>query len=560
MIKKLTFLGLGALMMSAMAVAAPGADANLRGFAKSAPAIKAEYQVKTEMPANRVVKPAVKTRAADMTALGDVIYSPEGVVRYYYKDELGIILNGNATEPFDLTDGSSMIIFGDNNEVYFQDIISIWYFGSFVKGTLDGSTVTIPLPQTVRYKEEQDLGWNLVVLQKNSTGTYQVCEDITSVSFNYDPDTYDLELVLPFSEDQEEYMLGYIYTDDGSFVGDGDFSMSYKYTTDVNTVPEDVVLEDYALRIDDWGYPVKVGRKDNKIYIRDMTETVSYGTVIGTVTGTLVTIEPNQYIGNFSFYGWIQTQGGYYSGNNFYVQPFTNINLILDPDTKELTWPSQDYILGFILLYDGSPVEFDALQNFRIYPHADWSGVPVNPSMLDTDDSQMATRKIYYFGFNIPCVTANDDLLNYYEYYFRVFVDGELYTFEPDASFNQYTGLQYPMTEVPFYAYNDYDLQMVNYTYRQVGLYDVNPTTLGVQAVYYNDGIMTESDIVTLNVKTGETTIEPSGVESIFSDEIVSEEYFDLNGRKVVKPGKGIYLKRATLSDGNVVSGKVMLK
>ena len=71
---------------------------------------------------------------------------------------------------------------------------------------------------------------------------------------------------------------------------------------------------------------------------------------------------------------------------------------------------------------------------------------------------------------------------------------------------------------------------------------------------------MTESDIITLDIDSGDVNETPSGVESIAGSKINSKVYYDMNGRQVVNPGNGIYILKTTLEDGNVKTKKVVIR
>lgn len=54
----------------------------------------------------------------------------------------------------------------------------------------------------------------------------------------------------------------------------------------------------------------------------------------------------------------------------------------------------------------------------------------------------------------------------------------------------------------------------------------------------------------------------PTGIKGTISDKenIVSSTYYDISGRKINEPGKGLYIQKAKLSDGSVKSTKVLVK
>ncbi|MDE6684395.1 MAG: hypothetical protein K2J94_04360, partial [Duncaniella sp.] len=66
-------------------------------------------------------------------------------------------------------------------------------------------------------------------------------------------------------------------------------------------------------------------------------------------------------------------------------------------------------------------------------------------------------------------------------------------------------------------------------------------------------------DIYILN--NGELSQEYTGLEEVISDEaaeVISVEYFNLNGMRIAEPENGFYIMRATLSNGKTVVNKVV--
>ena len=50
---------------------------------------------------------------------------------------------------------------------------------------------------------------------------------------------------------------------------------------------------------------------------------------------------------------------------------------------------------------------------------------------------------------------------------------------------------------------------------------------------------------------------DPSGINGVHSSAPASEEYFDLSGKRVAAPSKGLFVKR-TVSGGKVTTQKIL--
>lgn len=73
---------------------------------------------------------------------------------------------------------------------------------------------------------------------------------------------------------------------------------------------------------------------------------------------------------------------------------------------------------------------------------------------------------------------------------------------------------------------------------------------LGVQTIYKDGDKEIRSEIMWVPDYTD--------VESAISAKTVTgEAFYDLQGRRVANPGRGFYIRRATMSDGTVVNSKI---
>ncbi len=198
--------------------------------------------------------------------------------------------------------------------------------------------------------------------------------------------------------------------------------------------------------------------------------------------------------------------------------------------------------------------ELISFSNLELHYQASAAGTPANPDNLNYSDRYFSYYGYYSFRFDIPVITENEVVLDTNCLYYRIFVDGDLIELtNEDYALGQYTSL----IDVPFSFDNGGDIYAWGRNNREVGIYTDGVTTVGVQSVYKYDGLTTVSDVVTLNVRTGEisTTV---GVDSV-SDErnnVIKTEYFDINGMPITHPVKGIYIERQLLDNGEIKTVK----
>lgn len=103
---------------------------------------------------------AAPSASAEMARVSaaDVITSPNGKVAEYTKTASGCLQMFD-TDWYEDEQSSAKIVFGENDEVYFPDILSRMPMGSYVKGVRNGDKITVTLPQVVSYSDQ----WGMVL-------------------------------------------------------------------------------------------------------------------------------------------------------------------------------------------------------------------------------------------------------------------------------------------------------------------------------------------------------------------------------------------------------------
>ena len=95
---------------------------------------------------------------------------------------------------------------------------------------------------------------------------------------------------------------------------------------------------------------------------------------------------------------------------------------------------------------------------------------------------------------------------------------------------------------------------MVDGELHEIYLYDEGFTTLGIQSHFVGtDGKTYSSDIMTYDITTGVTSVEAA-------KEVKNVEFFNINGAKVSRPDKGLYVMRSTYTDGTTRTVKTFIR
>ncbi|MCH5220602.1 MAG: hypothetical protein J1F20_08540 [Muribaculaceae bacterium] len=589
MVKKFTLLAVVSLMTGGTLTASPIAKVS-----ETNPETKPALVEKTltvngksiKIQPQRSKKAPAKVQANFHTP---VIESAPGNYKYYSRFTTGV----DDAEPYE-AESYTCVAYDDNGDVYIKDMLACYNYGSFVKGSIDGNVITVELPQTIRYFDDYDYGFNLGVLKLETYeedgmtyGTYVLDETVTSITYTIDETDGSMTMNLPTAVDNPyapTYILGLIYTDidpyyDKEWEGAGDYTQEYTWLNEGTSLPEGLTVEPYTQINADYAYSVGVAFDDNAIYFKGlcdlMPETVTIGTVeegaIGGDEPYKVSIAQNQLVG--LWYGMLvytkvarynPMNGGYTLGAatesyELMYDPATNKFTAVDPNVYLVYNCNLTYVYG---------VQIN--KNVTIVPAADnMAGTPINPDNL----SYKPYAPLY--GYNqfifVPrAVSTEGALLDTDCLYYSIYVNGEKILFAEEEGLDLtddevifYEDLPEPTYEVPYSFNNDWDIEkFLDQWY--VGLYIADIETVGVQTVYIYDGVTTKSDIVTLNIETGEITTTPAddtptGVTNVTAPAVASE-YYTITGMKVSNPTDGIFIRRTTHADGSVSTNKIIIK
>lgn len=317
------------------------------------------------------------------------------------------------------------------------------------------------------------------------------------------------------------------------------------------TMP-DVEPEEY---VDREGNHVFVAVDGQYIYFQGLSIRYPEFTVRADFNGTIASIPQWQFVERYGDQYDIFTYMNIMDYNeneelDFYpAPPDYEYRLTVDFKNGIITCPKEDAytLFGFATQVDGEWKWVDYQQYIYLKKYVDYTGVPVNPTGLEVEKYE--GDDFYSLMFTLPLQTTNGNTLSLYDTYYVIYVNGEEYTFEPDEEAGIYEGVPYPLTEMPAYFSNDNDI-ITNGEGHLVGLYLDKIESVGVQTVYKYDNVLNKSEIVSW---------QSAGIDSIGNDaEEVTIEYFDLSGRKVLKPENGVYIKRARLSNGTTRSSKIL--
>lgn len=459
------------------------------------------------------------------------------------------------------TDYISELVEQGDGTVYMRNPISHYVTHSYIKGKRDGDKLTFPLPQLISCRETPQGESNVYIMKLNfevteeGQKTYIPDFDETEISFTLYGDRWVMD-----SSDLEEWVLG-ACNDNAQWIGYGDCNTEMALFEEQPTkAPEGLSLEPYSLtytyRIET-GHQVYVGYDGDKAWIKGLAYEMPDAWVCGRVEGDSISFDCFQYMG-------IEPESerlAYFAGGEFVTNDQGETGYLIgetakfgfDPESGEI-----DYSGKYIII-NHSRSTFDPLcimesAIFSQYPEG-MPLIPQTPTVYFVADYDQTTGTAGFMGFGQPNITTDGLAMNPDELYYRIFIDGEPYTFNPDL----YKDLDEPTTEIPALANNIYGSFQGNGIFgnREMIIRFYGFDSIGVQSVYHNCSDVTYSDICVYDLSTGMTDII-SGVEELSADsEIVGEEWYTLSGLRIDNPDKGIYIKAIHFSDGTVKTIKV---
>lgn len=246
----------------------------------------------------------------------------------------------------DVQEGVMEVVFAEDGTVYFKDLVSYFGAGSYVKGTLEGNTITVPMGQTLYtwadYGYGAEIRWGNVTRDEDgevmSGSDVVIDEEATEAVFTYDAEAGTITL----EGSNENHILAAFYDDDQTWTGRGDYNSVYTFTEIPEPVVPPVPTTESYFHIGQFSdgdvvnQTVTIMTIGDQVYIQGLTKADEDYSVLpdawvkGTIENNVVTIENGQFL-------------GMYNGNFMYLfgcnedsEPM-DITFVYDPETDVYT-------------------------------------------------------------------------------------------------------------------------------------------------------------------------------------------------------------------------------
>ena len=503
-----------------------------------------------------------KAKAAKTVEFSDIISeTPEGEVQTYVRYGSSfyayygyIYFSSQNGLPLEMVTAS------DGKTVYIKDPIANLQYGNWVKGSIEGNQLHLPLYQTLCETTDGVFGLVKSDMVDNGDGSVTWIPDYeaTEVVFAIEEDgTLKLQGTDANETGYGSSLLAAINIATDKWTGFGDFESVFEPLTDnIASVPESIDFEEFTCKDDNGVNLVKVGIDGERIYILDLFA----APLVGTIDGNKVTFTTDQFLGLSRGYYEFATTANYevighddgYYWEEIVYNTVPSLEYVFDTENKTMT-PVADKV-AFISNRGKSAHGISAVTTYyrdaSFKPFIEVADTPVTPYFYYYAGEYDGQWGFYFFT---PNETVGGEYIMKDKLEWAVYTDEDIYTFTADDGYS----LSEDMTWFPTgflddnYGWDifcDGDAMLVT-----LHMYTTLCNEVGIQSRATFDGISYYSDICYIDVATGESHVveftEPVGISNVVTQPSV--RLFDLQGRRMenitnglmIRNGKVVFMK-----------------
>lgn len=484
---------------------------------------------------------------------------PEGTLMNLYRSTTGFeAFFGNAMTHESNGDRQRMVI-GNDGAFYLENPINSLFSQTWIKGyATTNDTIAFQLPQVI-YSEEFGGTVSYGYLQR-------MVPTENGRSYAVDPTSQTLKYVwrdnhLTKVDDNASYIIGMCLAN-GSWAGYGEEKYE-AYVLEDNTEkpsPTADVRDGLMLYMTLDGatqqYPVKYGIDGNTAWLGNLSANMKDHWVKGEFKDGECIFPTTSYLGIDTISGGYM----YLSSVNFKrvgedtQAAYDSVYVVDDPivftyKAETNTWASRGAMAVHKSVDDlRSTHVLDYYRYGQIDPWVNTVAAPL-PAIFT---NYMPYDDMFGYGgveFMLSYYSEDGNYLDPSHLYYDFYIDGERQTF----AYPDYINVPSAMTDVPF-AYSDqYDFYKLSDNDRRIYFYKDPKTSLGIESLYIDGDTR-------LTVGVTEYFLNTDGIATspVSTKRSVSVEYTDLQGRRVNRPTKGIYVRTVTFDDGTKESKKIV--
>lgn len=461
----------------------------------------------------------------------------------------------------------------DSKTLYLKDFVSPAAADTWVKADVTDNGFKVSMGQCILYDEGYGYGLKVAVgkrtfVEENGEQyvSYEYCDSIPEVKFiKGDDGSYKIEDAFMSEERNPELIVALFYTDDNSWSAYSDWNTIYTPFTDtVTEFPAGVQTEDYVLESIDTEMEektrrlVKVGFKDDQVYISALNGNEPDAVATGTLKDGKVSIAADQYIGlKYGMFVYLTPAtyvlDTYY--DEYYEEEVTTVTYTsaesfvfnFDAEKKTLTPEPKTSLLLNGGKASTSLSVLEAMDDPELYQFKEVEAVPATPSIVEFGDY---FDEVGYTGIScdVPTEDVDGNFINpeklSYIIWNRIDDEEMEYVFHADEYVDiPKLGVD-ELTEVP---YNFESEDFMGETGIATGAYaiyffEAAPDAIGIQSIYKGAGVRTASPI---------SWYDTSAVKGIEADSnAVPVAVYSLDGIRRQATEQGLNIVR--MSDGSV--------
>lgn len=448
-----------------------------------------------------------------------------------------------------VSNGIVSVVFAEDNKVYFKDLVSQAGLGTWTEGTINGSTITIQLPQQAGFS---DYGYGFYVAKMtldSEQGTYVPSANQT-LTLYYNASTGKISTTGYLNMGNEA--IGLVYDDDNSWTGYADYNISISPISDpLVEAPAGLTTETYALQADDYvGSLVQVGFNGNDVYVQGIDQNLPDTWIKGTIQGDKVIFKNAQYVGAdekagyhqylVSAVGTLEYDDWYEDYITTYSLANTDIEFTYDANTKTLTNSTT-----FLLNSGKTAINYlQAFENAQIVPFTEVAATPAKPIINELNEYGWESFTEGYgwgaldFDINSQDVNGNYIRSDKLSYVLWMKVNGEAK--QLTTSYLDYPyQLAETMTEFPFGYSDSWDVYCVG-TNTSFYYHVIGPEAFGIQTIYRGAGEERKSEIAWVDVVDLGSEVQPAAATPAYpeatinaTDKTITFGYYTDSGEKI---------------------------
>ena len=409
---------------------------------------------------------------------------------------------------------------------------------AWLSGVIDGNKATFPARQYMGKAQ----GYNFYVIGYEGQGAIDVVFNYNAEAGTLSTDSY---ILLINEEDQALMQLSNVFLSKKG--GNTPVSDDELVALPLNCTPQEYVFKATQINYTQDGnlagmtpveWLVNVAFNGTKeVYVQGVFDMMPDAWIKGTIDEDIVTFAKNQYLGQAAIY------------KAFFTGLLTN------------TMSDAEFHLSDGQLSGGSYYVAINSSKTELAPFAVYAGITI--SKLEVVAATPATPSIAYYqpysaaegyamvNLNIPAKDVDGKAISAehlgYSLYTQKGSEQKMYTFT--KAMYQYLPAS-ETTVIPYLFSDNYDFSARGaqvFINEDFGVYD----KIGVQSVYMVGQDIRRSDISWF-------TMDTQGISTTAEQNVVGENYVDLQGRQVHASSKGLLVKQMRMSDGTVKTMKVI--